>query len=86
MHNTEQAFNTAIGELNCLSPYRPATLDELTALAAARDCIDGLLRSCATELRADVQNAPAWADIAKALGTPSASAARQRYGLRRSRA
>jgi hypothetical protein len=80
MRNTEQTLNTAIGELRCLSPHSPASLDELTALSAARDCVDELLRSCVDQLRADPQSPKAWADIAYALGAVSADAARQRYG------
>lgn len=80
MRNTEQTLSTAIGELRCLSPHRPASLDELVALRAARDCIDELLRSCVAELRADAKNAAAWTDIAYALDSPSAGAARQLYG------
>jgi len=80
VHNTEQTLRTAIGELNCLNPDRPASLDELTALAAARDCIQELLRACVTELRADPVASHSWSTIAYSLGASSASAAQQRYG------
>lgn len=80
MRNTEQTLNTAIGELRCLSPNSPASLDELTALSAARDCVDELLRSCVAQLRAGPQRTHSWADIAYALGAASGNATRQRYG------
>jgi hypothetical protein len=79
MRNTKQNLSTAIAELHCLSPDRPASLEELTALSTARDCIDQLMRDCVAQLRED--HPPiAWSEIATVLGTPSAAAARQRYG------
>ena len=79
MRITQQALGTAIAELHCLSPDRPASLEELTALSTARDCIDQLMRDCVVQLRED--HPPiAWSEIANVLGTPSVAAARQRYG------
>ena len=80
MRNTEQTLSTAIGELRCLNPDRPASLDELTALSAVRNCIDEMLRACVTELRADPQATHDWATIAYALGSSSVNATRQKYG------
>lgn len=80
MRNTEQTLNTAIGELRCLNPDRPASLDELTALSAVRNCIDEMLRACVTELRTDPQTTHDWSTIAYALGSSSVNAARQKYG------
>lgn len=81
MHNTEQTLGTAIAELHCLSPDRPASLAELTALSTARECIDQLLSSCVTELRTDPQITHSWPAIAYALGSPSVNATRQKYGV-----
>ena len=80
MRNTEQTLSTAIGELRCLNPDRPASLDELTALSAVRDCVEEMLRACVDELRTDADATHTWAGIAYALGSPSVSATRQRYG------
>ena len=82
MRNSEQTLRTAIGELKCLSADRPASLDELTALRAARDCVDELLNACVAELRSDPQRGQTWPAIAYALGYSSASAAQQNYGSR----
>lgn len=79
MRNTEQTFGTAIAELQCLNPDRPASLDELTALSAARDCIDELLSTCVAELRADVRVHHSWPEIAYALGATSPAAVKQKY-------
>ncbi|WP_166789786.1 primase-like DNA-binding domain-containing protein [Cryobacterium fucosi] len=70
----------AIGELRCVSPQRPASLDELVALRTARDCIDELIRSCVDELRTDPQSNHTWQAVADALRASSAAAARQQYG------
>ncbi|KGJ71637.1 hypothetical protein GY21_20805 [Cryobacterium roopkundense] len=67
MHNTEQTLGTAIAELNCLSPGAPATLGELNALNVARDCIDELLRSCVSQLRAEAATRHSWGAIAHVL-------------------
>ena len=56
MRNTEQTLGTAIAELRCLNPQRPASLAELIALRTALDCIDEPIRSCVDELRADPQS------------------------------
>ncbi|WP_104195024.1 MULTISPECIES: primase-like DNA-binding domain-containing protein [unclassified Cryobacterium] len=80
MRNTEQTLNTAIGELRCINPDRPASLDELTALSAVRNCIDEMLRACVNELRTDPQTARDWPTIAYALGSSSVNATRQKYG------
>ena len=80
MRNTEQTLGTAIGELRCITPNRPTSLDELTALSAARDCVDELLRSCVTELRTDTRTVYTWPAIAYALGSSSVSATKQHYG------
>ena len=69
-------------ELNNLNPNDPATLAELAALSAARDCIDELLRTCVAELRADPLNATSWPAIAAALSSASASAAQKRDGAK----
>jgi hypothetical protein len=82
MRNTEQNLSTALGELRCLSSDRDATLDELTALNAARDAVDELLRACVTELRSNSRAPKSWGDISYALGDSSASATRQRFGSR----
>lgn len=79
MLNTKQTLATAIAELHCLSPDRPASLEELTALSTARECIDQLMRECVTQLRQD-HPPTTWSAIAYVLGTPSVAAARQRYG------
>lgn len=79
MRNTEGALGTAIAELHCLSPDRPASLEELTALSTARECIDQLMRACVSQLRED-HPPTTWSAIASVLGTPSVAAARQRYG------
>jgi hypothetical protein len=83
MRTTEQALNTAIAELNCLSTHRSASLDELTALSAARDCVDELLHACVAELRDDLQTIHTWPAIAYALGSSSVSTVRQQYGSKR---
>lgn len=84
MRNSEQPLRTALAQLQSLSPETPATLAELTALSAARDCIDELLWACVAELRADPETAPSWSDIAAALGSSSAAdaATRQQYSPR----
>lgn len=80
MKNSSQIRDMAVSELGCLSKDEPAVLHELIALRAARDHIEELLNVCVTELRANPLTAPSWASIAYALGSPSASAARQRHG------
>lgn len=80
MKSTEQTLGTAIGELKCIKPDSPASLDELTALSVARDCIEEMLRSCVAELRADTRTVHTWPAIAYALRSTSASATKQRYG------
>jgi Poxvirus D5 protein-like len=79
MRDTKQTLSTAIGELGCLSFDKPASLDELTALSVARDCIDQLLHSCVDELRTHPQLAHSWSAIADALGSTSTSATRQLF-------
>ncbi|SEN98560.1 hypothetical protein [Cryobacterium luteum] len=78
MHNTEQTLGTAIAELNCVRPSTNASLDELTALNVARDCVDQLLRNCVTELRADPQTTHTWGAIGYVLDS-SAHAVQQKY-------
>jgi hypothetical protein len=80
MRTTDQALGTAIAELNCLRPGAPASLDELTALSIARDCMDELLHARVIELRADTRVTHSWAEIASALGAPSPSQISQKYG------
>jgi hypothetical protein len=80
MRNTEQTLKTAIGELRCVSPDRPASLSELTALSAARSSIDELIRSCVSELRADTLGPATWTEISYALDNASPRAARRRHG------
>lgn len=76
MLDTDQNLATAIDELNKLNADQPASLDDLVALSAARDCIDELFRTCTDELRADPRVAPMWEAIAAAIklqskqGTP----------------
>jgi hypothetical protein len=83
MHTSEQTLRTAIGELNCVSVHRPASLEELTALSAARDSINELLRSCVEQLRTDAPLTNSWSVIADALGSSAASNVRQKYGTKR---
>lgn len=80
MRNTEQSLDTAIAALRCLNPDRAASLDELTALSAVRDCIDELLSSCVDELRSDRHAHHSWAAIAYAIGSSSQAAVRKKYG------
>jgi hypothetical protein len=77
MHHSDHPLSSAIEQLQSLNPNDPATLAELAALSAARDCIDELLRTCVAELRADPENAASWPAIAAALRSSSASAAQQ---------
>ena len=75
MFNTEPALIGAIRELSSLSPARPAALEDLVALSAAREYVDQLLRACAEELRADPQTAHIFAAMSYAVSAaPVASA------------
>ncbi|TFB59016.1 hypothetical protein E3N86_12290 [Cryobacterium sp. Hz7] len=78
MHHSDHPLRTALAELNNLSTDSPATLAELAALSAARDCIDEMRRTCVAELRADSEHAASWPAIAAALRSSSASAAQQK--------
>jgi len=80
MPTTERALTTAIAELQCVSTDRPASLGDLTALSAARDCIEELLNTRVSELRTDPNVTYPWPAIAYALGSPSVPATRQKYG------
>ncbi|TFD12883.1 hypothetical protein E3T35_06240 [Cryobacterium sp. TMT1-2-2] len=62
------------------SSDKSASLKEITAMSAARDRIDQQIRSHVNELRADPHSARSWANIADAIGVPSAAVARQLYG------
>ena len=77
--NSDRTLRTALAQLQSLNPDAPASLDELTALSTARDCIDELLRTRVAELRADPENSASWPAIAAALRSSSASAAQQKY-------
>jgi len=60
----------------------PRPLEELIALSAARDRVDRRIRACVDELRADPRIPSSWESIADAIGSSSASAAREAYGAR----
>ena len=79
MRNTEQTLQTAISELSCISPDRPASLEELASLNSARDCLEQLLRSCIAELRTHPETTYSWSKIAYALGS-SPTSTREKYG------
>lgn len=80
MLNTQQTLGTAIAELQCIQPDVPTNVDELTALRVARDCIDELMSSCISELRADPNTRRSWSDIAYALGEKPTSSVIREYG------
>lgn len=57
----------ALDELGKLATDHPASLEDLVALSAARECIDELFRSCTNELRADPAIAPVWEAVSSAI-------------------
>ncbi len=73
--HTEQTLEPAIGELRCIRPGVPATIDELHALTVAQESVGELLRSCVAQLRFS----HSWDEIAETLGC-SPRAARLQYG------
>lgn len=82
MLDTGQKLATAIDELTKLSTGQPATLEDLVALSAARDCIDELFRACTDELRNDPRVAPMWEAIAVATKLqPQRSPGRQKSAI-----
>ena len=70
------------GKLDGPNPDRSASLDELTAVSAARDCADELPNARVAELRSDPQRGQTWPAMASALGCSSTSATQQRNGSR----
>lgn len=69
-------LDIAVGELRCVSTHRKASLEELTALRIARDCIDEMLQACVDELKAQ-HDESFWSELSRALAITPASARKE---------